>query len=626
MSKPDPSNLLSLEGGTIACDTETTGLSVWHGARPFAFSFCNEKGDTRYLRVDVDPISRAPKIPWKVSSQLKDFFSQRRRFVFWNAKFDVRMLEAIGVPVGGEIHDAMHGMHVLNSDEPTFQLKPMAKKYADYPDDDQKDLHRAVMRARRVAKAKGWSIAESPYADYWLAPPEICGKYAVGDAERTMLLWLIAEQEMPKANVVRVYDDERALWPIVYEMETRGVRLNKKLNDQEIDRWRKYEVEALARCHAIAGRKFDPQKPGELRQVLFKRLGIPVDKVTEKTGAPATDAKVLRVLKHPIARAILEYRAARKVVSTFFLRYDATAVQDQATGLWIMHPEFNQLGPRTGRFSSRNPNMQNVSDDAGANPAVPISARTTIGPRPGYWWYSIDYSQMETRIFASMAGEVTMLEAFRKGDDLHALTAKLCWPDEWAAAQAMPEGEARDFERKHLRNRAKFFNFGIIYGIGPKSAAAQLDVPEATAKGFLDSYRNKFPFIDKYMKQVASKSKLTGEIRTAYGRRVPVDIERAYASVNYLIQGTAADMTKRAMRQSHAYIRSTGADAHLMLTIHDEIIFEWNQRHAYKHLLLGTMRAMEDHGGALQIDLPTEVSQIATAWAHKKKLKLKESA
>lgn len=613
-------DLTTLHGDVIAVDTETTGLSVWHGARPFAFSFCNEEGDTRYLRVTVDPFTRVPQLDSKTLQMLRYIFRDERRkeFVFWNAKFDVRMFESIGVQVPHKkVHDAMFAMHVLRSSEPTFKLKPMAKKYVDMEDDDQKALQRQVMIQRRKGKAYNWNIGDNVYEDYWMAPRDICEEYAVKDAIRTMLLWQMARELMPDENVLETYEEEMRLWPIVYEMETYGVRLNYEENERQIKHWKQKQHEALARCISLAGMKFDPKKPHEIRYVLYKKLKLKQSEVTDTLSLPSTAAGVLKHMEHPVARAILEYRAAGKAVSTFFERYKKSATQDN-TGQWIIHPEFRQVGPRTGRFSSANPNMQNVADEASANPVIPIQARIPLGPRTGYNWYASDYSQMETRLFADAAQEGTMLTAFRNGDDLHALTAALCWPEEVAAAKA--SGDPQRY--KHMRNRAKFFNFGIIYGIGPKSAAKQLNVTEKLAKQFLDDYRKRFPHIEDYMTELSKQAVKRGEIRTMYGRRVPVDAERAYAAVNYQIQGTAADIIKRAMRKVDKNFKQKGADGHLVLTIHDELISEVRKSHAYRHVLRGVCKAMEDTDGVVGIPLPTEMSVITESWARKRKIKL----
>jgi DNA polymerase I-like protein with 3'-5' exonuclease and polymerase domains len=587
----------------------------------FAASFCNEKGDTCFVRTDVDPMTRQPKWTRHQVRMFQQFFSDtRRQFGFWNAHFDVRHYEAIGVRVPHDhVHDIMYMAHCIHSDEPTFALKPMAQKYVDYPADDQIALQKIVLTARRKAKAQGWNLDPAVVADYWLPDAsEACETYAIGDAERTMLLWLLAEPELDKRQVRGIYDMERELWTITYEMITRGVRFDPEQNNQLIKQWKKRQVETLALVHQIAGTRpsqFDPDKPAQVQKILYDKLGIPINRRTFKRNDPATDVKVLKNLVHPIGHAILEYRACGKALSTYFERYARIAVQDSQTGLWVLHPDFQQMGPRTGRFSCRNPNLQNAANDQGTRSPVPIQARTPMGPRPGYCWYSIDYAQIEVRVFADVAKEEKLRKALLAGQDVHGTVAQECWPEEYHA-NVLAGG-------KNVRNRAKLMVFGKIYGIGKATVAELLETTIENAAAYIKELDTRFPRIPNYMRELSSQAKRDGEIRTRYGRRIPVDFDFAYRAVNYMVQGTSADVLKWAMIATQKYLRKQGVDAHLVMTIHDELVFEWNRTHAYKHLIRGVQERMSDHGGRLGIDLPTDVSRIDYSWEHKVAIKMK---
>ncbi len=617
---PDPTDLLSLTGDVIACDTETTGLFPFLGDRPYAFSFCNEKGDTRFLRVDVNPMTRGVRLDVQTQRQLRDFFSDRhRQFVFFNAKFDVRMLEHSGVPIDGKIQEAMFAMHALNSGEPSMKLKPLAKKYADFPDDDEKELKRAVMSARRKAKQLGWKIAEKIEPDYWLAPPEMLKRYTVGDAERTMLLWLLACEQMPAMNVQRVYDDEMTLWPTVYAMEDRGCRIDLAENQRRIIEYTRNGETFKQTIYKLAGTKFNIDSDDELRWVLYKKLKLPVLGYTEKKNEPSVDAPTMAKLRDehnaPIANAVMGYRGSTKAIVTWFDTYRKHAVLDQTTGEHIVHSDFRQIGPRTGRFACANPNLQNAADPYSTrslNP-IPVQARAPFGPRRGYDWYSIDYSQIENRIFADIAKEQTMLDAFKHGEDIHAFVANMCWPEEYA--HELKAGG------KNVRSRAKTIDFGIIFGIGIATAAIRIGCTKSEAKAFIGKYMEKFPNIRKSMDRMISIARRDGVIHTLYGRRIPVDTDFAYRAVNYSVQGTAADVMKRGMRQCAAMFKQTNADIRLVMTIHDELVFEVKKEHAYKWLIQRTQRAMEDHGGVLSLPLPTDVSRHTARWDLKEKIK-----
>jgi len=614
-------DLNTLAGDTIAVDTETTGVFTFLGDRPFAFSFCNEKGETRFYRWQVNPFTRQVTVNNAHVQMFRKFFSDpRRRFVFWNAKFDVRMFSVIGVRIDPrQVDDAMFAFHMINSGELSFKLKVIAAKYADYPADDEKELKKATMAARRAGKKMGWMLGESLYQDYWMAPPQLLSKYAVGDVERTIILWMFARDEMIEQNVRSVYDDEMSLWPDVYDMEERGIRIDMVENDRRAEEYRVRGEEWRQMIYDLSGYTFNIESDDELRWVLFEKLKLPICGYTEKVQLPSVDSFSMVALRdthgYKIGDAIMGYRSATKAQASWFGNYRRHAVQDMRTGEYIVHTDFRQIGPRTGRFSCANPNLQNAADDWSTrtkNP-MPVQARAPFGPRAGYVWWSIDYSQIENRIFADIAGEKKMLDKFAHDVDVHAITAHMCWPEEYA--RELITGE------KKIRSRAKVVNFGIIYGIGSRNLAPMIGCSVAEAKAYIDWYKKQFPDIRRCMDELIVQAKTAGEIRTVYGRRIPVDPGYAYRAINYIVQGSAADVLKLAMRQTAKLFRTVGADAHLAMTIHDELVFEVNKKHAYRWLLARTQKAMEDHGGKFSIPLPTDASRIVSHWHQKEKIK-----
>ncbi len=238
----------------VAIDTETTGLSFWTGDRPFAVGMCFEDGETRYWEWDVDPFTRTPRVDDRDRKEIQKIVGSRKLTKeFWNLKFDVGMLASIGIEVKGSMAEGTFMAKACNNLEYGYRLKPMAKKYVDYPDDDEKDLQDAVVKCRRIAKKLGWNLADKPVADYWLPrtmcnlQPRLaakhgikefrdrCEKYCIGDVERTILLCTFFRIGMEELDVLSTYEFEMELLrELTIPMENRGVRMDK-------DRMRKVE-------------------------------------------------------------------------------------------------------------------------------------------------------------------------------------------------------------------------------------------------------------------------------------------------------------------------------------------------------------------------------------------------
>jgi DNA polymerase I-like protein with 3'-5' exonuclease and polymerase domains len=705
-----------IPGNVVAVDTETTGLDTWKGCRPFGFSFCGKSGETAWFEWPVHPRTRAVlpiRKEWKL---VRDFMEDERVLkVFHNAAFDVRMFEAIGIyPAGpgGRLHDGgqfeetMFMAHVHNSMEPRFGLKQLAFKYCSYELDDQKTLQKTVLRLRRVAKKLGWATAydergrAATAADYWLpaafalrqpdllreGESDVCKEYGVGDAVRTMLLYTFyAERFDEEPNAWDTYRRERDLWAVTYRMVSRGVRLRVNAVAKEVATTKK----KLAVQHAIVQRAawkgFRIRSNPDLGKLFYKRLKLPVTRRTAKTNQPETTFEAFQDhADHPIIKAFFRWRSADKALGTYFQRYEWNAVDDHVPGSRhrILHPDFQQMGPRTGRYACRNPNIQNVPDAVSTRGRGKelIQARHCFGPRDGYVWYHYDYHQMEPRIFADVAQEKFMLQAIAEGRDMHTECANKAWggqtdpsiraarialefpgtgaPEQpnkavvaaWEGLQLKATQVARlsQKDQEHLaanwlaqhlgnivkaeatlgkktsRANAKLVFFLKTYGGGANALAAFLGVPLPTATQFLADYDVAFPRIKGYQRELTRQAELDGCIRNMYGRKLMVDPDKPYTAVDYMVQGSAADTLKVAMIRTARYLKASGLDAHLVLTIHDEIVFEFLKRHAYWSVLLELKKIMEDHQGHFGVPLPIGIEKTVLRWDRKTKLQLPE--
>lgn len=679
----------------VAIDTETTGLQVWHGDSPFAIGACWPDGTQEYWSWPVDPFTRtvlyeADPTAWHQANLI--ISNPKIAKVFHNAKFDVRMLErGPGIKVRGKIHETTFAAHACNTLEPTFKLKPLARKYCGIAEDDEKDLQRAVVAGRRTAKKMGWWIAQGKDAtkqDYWI-PLEIqrhalgkgfakymalhpeadfCRTYCMRDTERTMLLWLMYNQVMDDLDVRGTYEQELALWPVTYTMEARGVMCRLPVTRKELRRYSKIRAEQLSIVYELAGEEFDIESKPALARILYGKLGLPVLKYTEKSGDPCTAFSAIEEHKqHPFVRALLQYRAADKACKSFFQKYIENIVPDPLNpGAYALHADFQQVGPVTGRFSCRNPNLQNVANALTTRSDEPIQARTPFGPRPGYTWYHFDYEQLEVRIFADVSQEQTMLAAIASERDLHTECANKAWggagnpvaidsaihslelhraeyqtpacEEFWRRAQTEDRAKVAiewlasfnwdivaaeaSLGKKTARARAKMVLFAKLFGGGAHAIMDLTKTSEAEARQFMADYDRAFPDIVRYIRGLSYQAREDGYIRNKFGRLTRVDPDKAYRAVNYMVQGSAADFMKKAMRRVDGMLRISGLDAHLVLTIHDELVVEIRKDHAFKWLLRDIKGIMEDHGGAFGITMPVDCDRVTVHWDKKAKVRL----
>ncbi len=708
-----------LRGKRIAFDTETTGLKPWHGDRPFGFSFCNEEMETAYFEWPVDPWTR------KVKPRKRELYHIKRllldpeiAIIMHNAKFDVRMIEMFGVRmcVNGKlvapIHETMFMAHVANSLEHNYKLKRLADVYLGIDDSDQKALKKLVVRLRNLAKKEGWKIHRyeehmpdgkvkihsSVETDYWLPlaakryHPEwlndgevnLCEQYAVLDAVRTMQLFLLYDQILRDEKSYHIYENELELWPVTYEMEGRGVAFDVPRARLEEKNAIKEERETIREIEKASWKGINIDRPKDLKKLFYEKryLNLPVLLRTAKTSQPATNINAMQAhLDNPIIKSIIKARSAHKSWSTFFRAYRKLALPDplQQNNGYAIHTDFQQVGPRTARYASRTPNLQNVADALASRSLAPIQARTPFVPRPGYTWYHVDGDQLEVRIFTDVAQEPTMLDAIKHGRDLHTECALRAWggKNERCINMAMhalqldgsqlrtePPGKLietwndlgikqstlkrggydikklrhiatdwietfdynivdaeKSVSKKNSRSRAKMLLFARFFGGGINSVMNRVQVTYETAAAFVADYDRAFPRINEYIAYLKAEAKRNGFITTRYGRKLMVPQDKTYVCVNYMVQGSAADFLKRAMVRADRICRESGLDAHIVMTIHDEIVFEIANKHAHRSLIMKLCRSMADNEGHFTIPTPVSIEKVTNNWSEKKKVR-----
>jgi DNA polymerase I len=443
-------------------------------------------------------------------------------------KTHIRALSRIGIALGGVDFDTMLAGFLLNSGRPEPSL------------DDLCHEHLAPLGARGAAPARAEIV----------------------EALREALAPKLAE-----AGLQALFNDiEMPLAPILAEMEATGIAVDAPAL-AEISKEFGEEVTRLEReCYELAGREFNLNSPNQLREVLFTELKLPTKGIKKTKSGFSTDADTMEKLAaaHQMPRKLLEYRSVAKLKTTYA---DALgAMIDRTTGR--IHTTLHQALTATGRLSSSDPNLQNIPTRSEEGRRI---RRAFVAERD-HLLLSADYSQIDLRVLAHLSGDATLVEAFKRGEDIHARTA----------CEVM--GIAADKVGAEQRRLAKVINFGIIYGMGPQRLAAELGIPVAEASDYIRRYFDRLPGVRAWFEQTLERGRRDGFVSTMFGRRrylpelnAPPGGSRAQAeriAINTPIQGSAADLIKVAMIRLHSDIRRMKLPARILMQVHDELLLE----------------------------------------------------
>ncbi|ACT57878.1 DNA polymerase I [Hirschia baltica] len=403
-------------------------------------------------------------------------------------------------------------------------------------------------------------------------------KYAAEDADVTLRLWALLKPRLSAEGMATLYETiERPMVPVVAQMERAGIFVERetlsRLSGDFAQRMAQYEAEA----YELAGREFNMGSPKQLGEILFGEMELPGGKKT-KTGAWATGADALEDLAaegHELPKILLGWRSLSKLKSTYT---DALGECINAeTGR--VHTSFNLVGAQTGRLSSSDPNLQNIPIRTEEGRKI----RAAFVAQEGNVLIAADYSQIELRLLAHIGNIDTLKDAFNNDLDIHAMTASEMFGVPIEGMDPM------------IRRKAKAINFGIIYGISAFGLARQLGIPRGEASEYIKAYNAKFPGILKYMDEMKAFAREKGYVETAFGRRIWMKgingkgPERGFAerqAINAPLQGSAADIIKRAMVKMPAALEKSGLQAKMLLQVHDELIFEAPKAEAEKTIKL----------------------------------------
>lgn len=535
----------------IAFDTETTSLDPMR-AEIVGLSFAVRSGEAAYVPFAHD----YPGAPVQlgrdaVLTALKPLLEDENKVKLGqHAKYDINVLSRYGVAVRGVKFDSMLESYVWNSTATRHDMDSLAKRYLGYT-------------PIPYASVAGKGARQIPFSQVAL---EQATGYAAEDADVTLRLHRVLWDKLSAEPRLReVYEQiEAPLIPVLARMEQRGVLIDVqalRLQSNELAK-RMHEIQQHA--YSIAGRSFSLDSPKQLQAILFDEFKLPI-MVKTPTGQPSTNEEALEAIadQHELPRLILDYRGLAKLRSTYTDKLADNV--NPRTGR--VHTSYGQAIAATGRLSSSEPNLQNI----------PI--RTEEGRRirqafvapPGFRILAADYSQIELRIMAHLSGDAGLLSAFRSGQDVHRATA------------AEVFGLAPDQVDSNQRRAAKAINFGLMYGMGAFGLARQLGIARNEANDYIARYFSRYPGVRRFMDDIRERAHRDGYVETVFGRRLYLDDIRARnpnlragaerAAINAPMQGTAADIIKRAMITVDGWLDER-ADARMLMQVHDELVLE----------------------------------------------------
>lgn len=589
------------KAGVVAVDTETDSLDPMQ-ARLVGFSLCITPGEAAYVPLqhgsasgglDFDNANAAEQIPLKDAvAALKPLFEDTSVLkVGQNIKFDLLVF-------------AQHGLHLETLDDTMLMSYALDAGVHGHGMDELSTLHLGhtpISFSEVVGSGKARITFDQVPVDKAVA-------YAAEDADVTLRLWHVLKPRLVSERKTVVYETlERPLVPVLRDMERAGIKVDRqvlaRLSADFAQKMAQYEDET----YELAGEKFNIASPKQLGEILFDKMNLEGGRKT-KTGAWSTDSDTLEALAatgHELPQRVLDWRGLAKLKSTYtdalpnFIHPETGRV----------HTSYSLASTTTGRLSSSDPNLQNIPVRTEDGRKI----RTAFIADKGNKLLSADYSQIELRLLAHIADIGSLRQAFADGLDIHAMTAS-----------EMFNVPLKDMDPS-VRRRAKAINFGIIYGISAFGLANQLGISRGEAADYIERYFARFPGIRAYMDATKKSAHENGYVETIFGRRVHLPAihskngaERSFmerAAINAPIQGSAADIIRRAMIRMPDALKAEKLNARMLLQVHDELIFEVPEAEAEKTAKLVTKVMVSACEPALTLSVPLEVdARAANNW------------
>ncbi|WP_281995730.1 DNA polymerase I [Ruegeria faecimaris] len=587
------------EGGWVAVDTETTGLNEMI-ADLVGISLCIEAGEACYIPLihrqsatddlfGSDALAEGQMPIEQALTLIKPMLEDPSILkIGQNMKYDAKIFARYGVDVA-PIDDTMLMSYAMHGGEHGHGMDTLSERYLNHKPIPIKPLLGSGKSAITFDKV----------------PIDEATAYAAEDADITLRLWKLFKPQLHQVQVTTVYETlERPLVPVLAEMEMHGIKVDRDVLSRMSNAFAQKMTGLEAEIHELAGESFNVGSPAQLGEILFDKMSLEGGK-KGKTGKYSTGADILEDLatEHELPRRVLDWRQLSKLKSTYTDALQTHINPD--TGR--VHTSYSITGANTGRLASTDPNLQNIPVRTEEGRRI----REAFIAEPGNVLVSLDYSQIELRILAHIADIPALKQAFTDGLDIHAMTASEMF--EVPLDEMTPD----------IRRQAKAINFGVIYGISGFGLARNLRIPRAEAQGFIDRYFERFPGIRTYMDDTVAFAKENGYVQTLFGRKIHTPEINAKgphagfsrrAAINAPIQGTAADVIRRAMVRMPDAIH--GLPAKMLLQVHDELLFEVSED-AVDPLIDAARDVMEgasDPAVKLDVKLSVDAGQGAN-WA-----------
>ena len=577
------------ERGYVAVDTETTGLDEMT-ADMVGISLCVEPGEACYIPLlhkahrgddlfGSDELAEGQMSVVEALELLKPVLEDPGILkIGQNMKFDAKVFAQLGISVA-PIDDTMLMSYAMHGGLHGHGMDTLSERYLSHNPIPIKPLLGSGKSAVTFDKV----------------PLEDAVPYAAEDADITLRLWQMFKPMLHRSKVTQVYETlERPMVAVLADMERTGIKVDRDTLSRMSNAFSQSMAGLEDEIYKTAGRKFNVGSPKQLGEILFDEMGLDGGK-KGKTGAYATGADVLEDLatEYELPRLILDWRQLSKLKSTY-----TDALQDHInrdTGR--VHTSYSIAGASTGRLASTDPNLQNIPIRSEEGRRI----REAFVAEEGKTLVALDYSQIELRILAHIADIPALKQAFEEGQDIHAMTASEMF--DVPMEEMTPD----------VRRKAKAINFGVIYGISGFGLARNLRIPRAEAQGFIDRYFERFPGIRAYMDDTKAFAKDHGYVQTLFGRRIHTPNIAAKgpqagfaqrAAINAPIQGTAADVIRRAMIRMPAAI--DGIPAKMLLQVHDELLFEVEQ--GWEDRLIEAARAVMENAADPVVKLDVKLT------------------
>jgi DNA polymerase-1 len=545
------------DSAQFAFDTETTSLNIID-AKIVGVSFCITPGVAAYVPCGHDYMGAPEQLDlhW-VLQELKPLLENSSiKKIGQNIKYDRSVLLNYGIELNGIEFDTMLESYIWNSIGSRHNMDDLAKHYLDYTTVTFEDLAGKGVKQLRFNQL----------------PVESASHYAAEDADITLRLhqyfWLRLNKTKSLQSVFN--DIEMPLISVLSTIERNGALVDAKILGEHSLELGERLIQLERKAYEIAGEEFNLASPKQLAEILFEKQKLPVIKKTP-SGTPSTAEETLQelALDYPLPKILMEYRGLAKLKSTYTDKLPLEI--NKKTGR--IHTSYHQAVAATGRLSSQDPNLQNIPVKTEEGRRI---RQAFIAP-VGYKLIAADYSQIELRIMAHLSEDEGLLSAFEKGLDVHKATA------------AEVFGATLDNVTNEMRRSAKAINFGLIYGMSAFGLAKQLHIGRREAQGYIDKYFERYPGVLRYMNNIRSQAHEQGFVETIFGRRLylpeinannkNLQMAAERTAINAPMQGTAADIIKKAMIAVHQWLNQSQVNAKMIMQVHDELVLEVEESH-----------------------------------------------